>query len=68
MPLVCKNCKKNYCLKHRHENDHKCEGEVKAESGLNNKARNRYYLLNLNLFFILILYFLVSKAVLMTLE
>ncbi|XP_022344600.2 AN1-type zinc finger protein 1-like [Crassostrea virginica] len=25
MPVVCDKCLKNFCLRHRHQNDHKCE-------------------------------------------
>lgn len=27
IPVVCKECKKNYCLRHRFPDDHKCEGK-----------------------------------------
>lgn len=26
--VVCNECKLNYCLKHRHPTDHKCEGQA----------------------------------------
>ncbi|EDV20529.1 uncharacterized protein TRIADDRAFT_50976 [Trichoplax adhaerens] len=25
VPVVCPSCKKNFCLKHRHEQDHNCQ-------------------------------------------
>ncbi|XP_061197863.1 AN1-type zinc finger protein 1-like isoform X2 [Saccostrea echinata] len=25
MPVVCEKCAKNFCLRHRHQNDHQCE-------------------------------------------
>ncbi|XP_076355257.1 AN1-type zinc finger protein 2B-like isoform X1 [Tachypleus tridentatus] len=26
IPVICSQCKQNFCLKHRHQTDHKCEG------------------------------------------
>ncbi|XP_013403511.1 AN1-type zinc finger protein 2A isoform X1 [Lingula anatina] len=26
VPVVCEKCHKNFCFKHRHESDHKCQG------------------------------------------
>ncbi|XP_055997786.1 AN1-type zinc finger protein 1-like isoform X2 [Ostrea edulis] len=28
MPVVCEKCSKNFCLRHRHQNDHNCENLV----------------------------------------
>lgn len=28
IPVLCASCKRNFCLKHRHENDHACTGKV----------------------------------------
>ena len=36
VPVSCATCKKNYCLRHRHENDHECVGVAAASS-------NRYF-------------------------
>lgn len=30
MPVVCPECQKNFCLSHRHAQDHKCEGKAAA--------------------------------------
>ncbi|KAK7792002.1 hypothetical protein R5R35_004205 [Gryllus longicercus] len=30
IPVICNKCKLNFCLKHRHEADHQCEGEAGA--------------------------------------
>ncbi|XP_018327430.1 AN1-type zinc finger protein 2A [Agrilus planipennis] len=27
VPIVCKDCNNNFCLKHRHPTDHKCKGK-----------------------------------------
>jgi len=29
VPVVCSECRKNYCFKHRHPLDHNCTGSVK---------------------------------------
>lgn len=28
VPVICKDCNQNYCLKHRFQNDHKCMGKM----------------------------------------
>ncbi|CAI5450037.1 unnamed protein product [Caenorhabditis angaria] len=33
IPVTCPTCKLNYCLTHRHEQDHKCEGSVEQKAG-----------------------------------
>lgn len=38
MPLICKKCNKNYCLKHRHENDHNCNEQQQQKHSI---AANR---------------------------
>lgn len=30
IPIVCTECKDNFCLKHRHPTDHSCEGKLAA--------------------------------------
>ncbi|XP_065577971.1 AN1-type zinc finger protein 2A-like [Artemia franciscana] len=30
IPVVCSECKRNYCLKHRHTTDHECQGRQAA--------------------------------------
>lgn len=30
IPITCKECTNNYCLKHRHTTDHQCEGKAAA--------------------------------------
>ncbi|KAF5279820.1 hypothetical protein FQA39_LY18223 [Lamprigera yunnana] len=30
VPIVCKECRNNYCLKHRHMADHSCDGKTAA--------------------------------------
>lgn len=30
MQVSCKSCSKNFCFRHRHEDDHKCEGAATA--------------------------------------
>lgn len=27
LPVICKDCSKNFCIKHRHPTDHACEGK-----------------------------------------
>lgn len=34
IPVVCTECTLNYCLKHRHPVDHKCEGKIAARRKL----------------------------------
>uniref|UniRef100_A0A6B2E530 Putative arsenite inducuble rna associated protein aip-1 n=1 Tax=Phlebotomus kandelakii TaxID=1109342 RepID=A0A6B2E530_9DIPT len=29
VPILCSDCKRNFCIRHRHFNDHKCRGKVK---------------------------------------
>ncbi|CAH2055810.1 unnamed protein product, partial [Iphiclides podalirius] len=31
VPLICKECSLNYCLRHRHTTDHACEGKLAAK-------------------------------------
>ncbi|XP_055676981.1 AN1-type zinc finger protein 2A [Lutzomyia longipalpis] len=29
VPILCGDCKKNYCIRHRHFNDHRCQGKAR---------------------------------------
>lgn len=42
IPVVCNECTLNYCLKHRHPSDHKCEGKVAA------RRQRQLYVIHLN--------------------
>lgn len=32
VPILCVTCKQNYCLRHRHENDHECSAKSTSQS------------------------------------
>ncbi|XP_044749323.1 AN1-type zinc finger protein 2A-like [Coccinella septempunctata] len=38
VPIVCKDCNQNYCLKHRFQNDHKCMGKMSVRQTIQNKS------------------------------
>src|SRR5690606_21482653 len=41
VPVICPNCKQNFCFKHRFPNDHDCRSESpspSSRSGAQNKA------------------------------
>ncbi|XP_017784445.1 PREDICTED: AN1-type zinc finger protein 2A-like [Nicrophorus vespilloides] len=40
IPVICNDCRKNYCLKHRHTSDHACQGKVIHQT--NNPPRNDF--------------------------
>ncbi|XP_059622721.1 AN1-type zinc finger protein 2A [Phlebotomus argentipes] len=32
VPILCGDCKRNFCIRHRHFNDHQCRGQVQQPS------------------------------------
>ncbi|XP_055711102.1 AN1-type zinc finger protein 2A [Phlebotomus papatasi] len=40
VPILCQQCRKNYCIKHRHFGDHRCAGNAqKPQGGIFREAR-----------------------------
>ncbi|XP_067626213.1 AN1-type zinc finger protein 2A [Eurosta solidaginis] len=40
IPVTCKECKRNYCLRHRHTTDHDCKGTAAANVDQRSMAAN----------------------------
>ncbi|XP_045479952.1 AN1-type zinc finger protein 2A [Harmonia axyridis] len=38
VPIICGDCKQNYCLKHRLQNDHKCTGKMSIRETMLSKS------------------------------
>lgn len=41
IPITCDQCRKNYCLRHRHPLDHECSGRTVADKRTGGKALSR---------------------------
>lgn len=38
IPLTCERCRKNFCLRHRHEMDHNCQGFENTGRGVTSQG------------------------------
>lgn len=59
VPLVCNECRQNYCFKHRHPLDHSCAGSAKVvQRKITYVDINRFLLKLFNLIYICIFIYL----------